>query len=117
MYSDTEESRIARVFGLTASEALPRVNRDTLLTYRQFLAAKVSFPFEALYAETKPLVRQLVHYVTVVGLVDRTEDGLFCVAHSPLGLRELPLAELGIREGDPNHQLLDDYAYWFWNGR
>ncbi len=30
---------------------------------------------------------------------------------------ELPLTELGVRDDNPNCQLIDDYAYWFINCR
>ena len=91
----------------------------TLLKYREFLAANLSFPFEALYAETTPPVRQLFRYVTVIGLSDAPDrlNGLLCKVPGSQGEVEMPLAELGVPEVNPNHQLVDDYAYWFWNWR
>lgn len=30
---------------------------------------------------------------------------------------QLPLAEIDVAKTNSNHQLLDDYSYWFWNWR
>jgi hypothetical protein len=58
-----------------------------------------------------------VRYVTVVGLSDserRRLYGLFCKVQIGEETVELPLADLGIREDDPNRQLVDDYLHWLW---
>jgi len=81
-------------------------------------------PCEALYCPTggdDP--RQLIHYVRVVELLDPRRSrnhnffGLFCKAQNAKGMLELPLDELGVRDENPNCQLIDDYAYWFVNCR
>jgi hypothetical protein len=115
--ADNEDDRIRAVFGLAAGVPLPEVNKDTLLQYHEYLAKKLSFPFQALYAETQPPVRQLVRYATVIGLSDsvrRRLYGLFCKVQIDEAIVELPLADLGIREDDPNRQLIDDYLHWLW---
>ena len=115
---DREEDRIRAVFALSADAAVPKVGKETLLQYHEYLAKKLSFPFQALYAETTPPVKQLVRYVTVVGLSDsarRRLYGLFCKVRIDGAEQELPLADLGIQESDPNRQLIDDYLYWLWN--
>ena len=43
--------------------------------------------------------------------------GLSCKARNSKDMLDLPLSELGVREENPNCQLLDDYAYWFVNWR
>jgi hypothetical protein len=114
---DGEESRIRAVFALPSHVPLPRVGKDSLLEYHRYLAENLSFPFPALYAETTPPVRQIVRYVTVVGLSDserRRLYGLFCKVQIGEETVELPLADLGIREDDPNRQLVDDYLHWLW---
>lgn len=117
---DDEEDRVRAVFGLPAGAPLPGVSKDTLSQYHQYLQGKLSFPFPALYVETTPPVKQLVRYVTVVGLSDsakRRMFGLFCKVQIEQSIVEVPLAELGMQEGDPNCQLVDDYLYWLWNSR
>ena len=118
--TQTEEDRIREVFGLPASAALPPVSKDTLPKYHEYLLAKLSFPFQALYIETTPPVKQIVRYVTVVGLSDserRRMYGLFCKVQIDDSIVEIPLSELGMQEDDPNRQLVDDYLYWLWNSR
>jgi len=115
----TEEDRIRSVFGLSEEAPLPKVSKDALFQYHDYLARHLSFPFQALYAETTPPVRQLVRYVTVTGLSDsarRRLYGLFCTVRVENEIVELPLADLGVREDDPNRQLIDDYLHWLWNG-
>ena len=115
---DSEECRIRAAFGLPPDAAVPRVGKETLLKYHEYLTDKLSFPFSALYAETTPPVKQIVRYVTVTGLSEsarRRLYGLFCKVTIDGAEQELPLADLGIQENDPNRQLIDDYLYWLWN--
>jgi hypothetical protein len=115
---ETEEDRIREVFGLSGLAPLPTVGKESLLQYHEYLLGKLSFPFRALYVESTPPVKQLVRYVTVVGLSDserRRLYGLFCKVEIDGAVVELPLAELGLREDDPNRQLVDDYLHWLWN--
>jgi hypothetical protein len=117
---DEEQERIRAVFGLSPDAPLPQVNLLSLTHYRDYLSARLTFPFHALYAESTPPVRHLVRYVTLVGLrseIGFVSGGLLCeVENVPHG-KSLPLAEIGVREDNPNYQLLDDYAYWFYNWR
>jgi hypothetical protein len=114
---ESEEERILAIFGLPPHGTLPVVNKETLLTYHEYLAGALKFPFQALYAETTPPVRQIVRYVTVVGLSEserRRLYGLFCRVNIDGAIVELPLSDLGIQQDDPNRQLIDDYLYWLW---
>lgn len=117
--AEREEDRIRQVFKLPAHAPIPRVGKETLQQYHEYLAEKLTFPFKALYAETKPPVRQLVRYLTVLGMSDdvrRRQFGLFCkVRLDDDQETELPLADLGIQADDPNRELIDDYLYWLWN--
>jgi hypothetical protein len=118
MLPDNEDSRIRRVFELTEDAPIPRVGQDSLLKYREFLEAALSFPFQALYAETRAPVRRLFRCVDVLGLAEmasRRASTLMARVQNAHGEIEIPLAELGVRDDDPNHQLIDDFAYWFWN--
>ena len=115
-----EENRVRAVFELPSHVPLPSVGKETLLKYHEYLACRLSFPFPALYAETVPPVKQVVRYVNVIGLSDnarRRQYGLFCKVDLGDRIVELPLSEMGMREDDPNRQLVDDYLYWLWNSR
>ncbi|MGD0899425.1 MAG: calcium-binding protein [Thermoguttaceae bacterium] len=115
---DREEDRICAAFGLPAHVPLPRLSKETLLQYHQYLSRELSFPFQALYAETTPPVHHIVRYVTVLGLSDsprRRMYGLFCRVQIDGTIQELPLADLGLQADEPNRQLVDDYLYWLWN--
>lgn len=115
---ETEEDRIRAVFGLSNGAPLPKVSKDSLAVYHEYLLGRLSFPFPALYVESTPPVRQLVRYVSVIGLSDsvrRRMYGLFCKVEIDGTVIEMPIADLGMRDDDPNRQLLDDYGYWLWN--
>ena len=43
--------------------------------------------------------------------------GLLCQAKVGGRWLDVPLAECEARKGSPRRQLLNDYAYWFWNYR
>lgn len=115
-----QQDRIRAVFGLARHAPLPKVGKETLRQYHEYLLGKLSFPFQALYAETAPPVRQIVRYVSVIGLSDsakRRQYGLFCKVQLGDAVVELPLAEMGLQEDAPNRQLVDDYLFWLWNSR
>ena len=119
----SQEDRIRTVFGLPADAPLPCVNEETLTRYHIHMAGKLALPFEALYCQTSGEMRQLIHYVRVTELTDPRQGrkhnlyGLFCKARNVKEVLELPLADLGVRDDNPNCQLIDDYAYWFVNWR
>ena len=120
----SQEDRIRTVFGLPADAPLPRVNEETLTSYHIHMAGQLALPFEALYCPTGGEMRQLIHYVHVTELIDPRQirpstlhHGLSCKARNSKDMLDLPLSELGVREENPNCQLLDDYAYWFVNWR
>jgi len=119
----SQEDRIRKVFGLPDEAPLPRVDDEALATYFDHLAASLLMPFEALYCQTSGEMRQLIHYVRVTELLNPRQirkhnlHGLFCKAENSKEAWELPLAELGVRDENPNCQLIDDYAYWFVNCR
>jgi hypothetical protein len=113
-----QEDRIREVFQLAADIALPCVTMATLARFHAHLARYLTFPFQALYADTHPPVRQLVRYITVTGLVHvagSASRGIHCRVEGVPGVRELPLVDIGLQEDNPNCQLVDDYAYWFLN--
>lgn len=118
---ETPEDRIRRVFQLAPDAPLPGVTEATLRQYHEYLLLNLAFPFEALYCRDDVASRQLVQYIRVVGLTEEVRircdnrHGVLCKAHNRDHAIELPLAALGVREENPNCQLIDDYAYWFVN--
>jgi hypothetical protein len=118
--TDSEADRIRSVFGLSSYEPLPRVNVRNLRTYRRYLVDHLSFPFQALYAETKPPIRQLLCHISVLGLVEvirSPSEGIVCTVDGVSSAWELPLAEIGCLEDNPSYSLIDGYASWFLNNR
>jgi hypothetical protein len=121
-----EDDRIRMVFGLTSDDPLPEVDDDTLETYRDYLAAHLSFPFEAEHTPEKgPMFGRRTTMLKVTGLGDPDEEppyiddmyGLLCDAVADKGKVVVPLGELEVSKGKPNRQLIKDYCYWFWNNR
>ncbi len=118
-----QDDRIRAVFGLTRDDLLPDVEEDSLGKYYHYLAANLKFPFEATWAREVGFGEQ-TEKVTVLALADFEDDlwidedyGILCSVKMRRGHGELPLAEMGKVKGKPNKQLVDDYAYWFWNNR
>jgi hypothetical protein len=121
--SVSQDHRIRKVFGLSEDAPLPVVTDSALAAYHAYLVENLSLPFEALFCPSGSEMRQLIQYVQVTELSDPGHDGsrhrrgLFCKAHNVKEIVELPLDELGVRDENPNSQLIDDYAYWFVNCR
>jgi hypothetical protein len=120
-----EDDRVRMVFGLTSNDPLPEVNDETLETYRDYLAARLSFPFEAEHTPEKGPMFRRSSLVKVTGLGDPDDDppyidemyGLLCDARRDKGKVVVPVGELEVPKGKPNRQLVKDYCYWFWNNR
>ncbi len=119
----SQEDRIRRVFALAEAAPLPAVSDQALATYYDYLATNLSLPFDALHCPTGGEMRQLIHYVHVTELMDPAaspaRNCMACSARRRTRKRScnLPLADLGVRDENPNCQLIDDYAYWFVNWR
>jgi hypothetical protein len=116
-----QEERIRLIFGLAPDSPLPGVSQHVLEQYYAHLVERLSLPFEAIYCQNGGDMRQLIHYVRVLQLMDpatvRESNlyGLYCKVENTKQVLQLPLTELGVREDNPNCQLIDDYAYWFVN--
>jgi len=114
-----QDDRVRMVFGLTSDDLLPRPDEETLETYYDYLAEKLSLPFEAKYHEEGSFFDPSpARCVTVVALGSKPEDldedeGILCEVRTAEGEDLVPLTELELRRSDPNHQLVDDYAAWF----
>jgi len=116
---DDQDDRIKLILGATGDDPVPDVDEEMLLAYWRHLANHLALPFEARHCPEDGSDNG----VTVVGLLDPDEDGcdefygLLCEAR--LGRRQIiaPLGEIEVRKEKQNHQLIDDYSYWFWNWR
>ena len=111
-----QDDRIRAVFGLTSDDPLPDVDDETLLTYHQYLAANLSFPFNAEHGSEYGHPER----VKVIGLGDPDDEpmideryGILCDVRIEGQVVNVPLGELN----DPsrNRKLLRDYCYWFGN--
>ena len=118
-----QDDRIRTVFGLTRDDLLPDVDDASLRTYYKYLASTLKFSVEATWAREAGL-GDVTEKVTVLALGGFEDDpwiddvyGILCKAKMKGGDGELPLAEMEKVKGKPNKQLVEDYAYWFWNHR
>jgi len=107
------------ILGATGDDPVPDVDEESLLAYWRHLSQNLAFPFEAMHCPEDGAENP----VAVIRLSDPDESecdefyGLLCEAR--LGKRQVvvPLGEIEVKEGKPNHQLIEDYSYWFWNWR
>ena len=117
-----QESRIRAALGL-AHGPLPKVHTEWLHRYYEYLAANLSLPFDAEYAEDISGYRQVVSAITVVALIHPDEHakheefGLLCRARRGTQEIEVPLADAELNANAPNFRLIEDYWFWFWNWR
>ncbi len=117
---NNQDDRIRAVFELTSDDPLPEADDESLVAYYKYLAANLSFPFEAKYSfETGPFESKTFS-ITVLSLLDPDdfpgdEYGLFCQARRDGERIELPLTEVEVGKGNPNRRLVEDYSYWFVN--
>lgn len=66
-----QDDRIRAIFGLTSDDPLPESTYENLRQYHAYLAANLSFPFEAAYwEETGPFESSHRRKVKVAGLAD-----------------------------------------------
>ena len=123
---DGPEARICSALSLPRHLPLPRVEEETLFDYFRYLEEALSFPFVAQICQDdghprKTMLASRHHTITVLSLLNpakrRTEAtaGLLCVARKGGIILEVPLAEVEVEDDAPNHRLIDDYWYWFWN--
>jgi hypothetical protein len=117
---DHREARIRSALGLFSFDPLPRACRDTLLTYYEHFAARLSFPFDGNFQQrVEPLPGP--RCVTVVRLLHKTGvnelDGILCRAVGDKGARGVPLAEVRVAPNSANSRLIADYCYWLQNYR
>jgi hypothetical protein len=119
-----QERRIRIALGLEKGH-LPNVGIEWLRRYFKYLAANLSFPFEAQLTEEIGYYRQPAYTsVKVLAMVDPDKIpaeqeyfGLFCKVLKAGQETEVPLVDLEVDENNQNYRLLEDYWYWIWNWR
>jgi Calcium binding len=118
-----QDDRIRAVFGLTRDDLLPDVDEASQHTYYKHLVANLKFPFAATWVREAGM-GDVTEQVTILALggfegalwIDDMY-GILCQAKMSRSEGELPLAEMEKVKGQPNKQLVEDYAYWFWNNQ
>ena len=117
---DDPDDRVRSILGLTSDDPLLEADGESLAAYYKFLAANLSFPFEAKYSFHPDGFESKTCSITVLGLVDPDSFhcdgyGLVCQARRDRERIELPLTKVEVRKGNPNRRLIEDYSYWFVN--
>ncbi len=109
-----QEDRIMAALG-PATNRVPKVDRQMLWRYYQYLSANLLFPFVAHYPEPTNSREESVFRCVVLGLLDPEGhfgdeiDGLFCKTRKGKYELNLPLIELVVPQESPNFQLIEDY--------
>jgi len=115
---DEPDDRIRMVFGLTSDDGLPKADESAQRQYLVQLNGHLSFPFEADYFPAAEIGPADAGKVEVVGFADPPLDpqaGIVCDARRGKEEVQVPLGCLGVDEGDPNFQHVEDYSYWLWD--
>lgn len=110
------EDRLRAALGVTTDDAVPFVEKPTLLKYFEYLKANLTFPFPASYSHHDGKQR-IFHNVSVIGLSDEfpieDEYGLVSKVKDDKEEWEVPLLLLEVSKDDRNNQLFEDYRWWF----
>ncbi len=113
---NNQEDRIRTALGVTTDDAVPVVEKATLLTYCEYLKARLTFPFPATLSDHDGK-RRIARTIPVVGMSDKSpvehEYGLVCKVKGDQEEWDVPLMLLEVSKDDPNHQLFKDYRRWF----
>ena len=112
-----QDARVRRVFGLDGSSPLPKVDEQSMLRYREHLAAHLTFPFKAEFYDVfeGAVCDGLVTATRLLGLVRATpfaRFGLECEILVLGGPVVVALTALRPSPRTDNRQLIDDYHYW-----
>lgn len=118
MHEHEQADRIRTILGLTSDDPLPAPTRENLRKYHAYLSKKLSLPFNAEIWELSDSNHRQRHPVTIYRVLVPDEgadssNGLLAEGNFQEQQLGLPLCSLQTRKGSANHQLLQDYAYWF----
>jgi len=116
--------RILTALGLTSKRQPDlRVDEQTLVSYFDYLAARLKLPFVAYYPSPSSPSAAEADSCEVIELLNPRKhlcdeiDGLYCRTRKGKFLVNLPLVELTVLQPGTNLELLQDYEYWFWHWR
>jgi len=110
--------RVRMVFGLTSDDLLPRPDEGSLETYGDYLAEKLTFPFDVRFAEQPDdFFRDLPVRSGKVLCLDREtawdeDEGILCEVRTAGGEEVVALAALKLARSDPNRRYVEDYRAW-----
>jgi hypothetical protein len=112
-----EDDRIRMVFGLTSDDPLPEVDETTERQYRDYLKARLAFPFGARHWHLLTESSGTTEEVTVVGFAaESPADGgeaVVCETRRGDQSEQISLLHLELDEDNPNHQYVEDYKTWW----
>jgi hypothetical protein len=113
---DNQGDRICMAYGLTSDDPLPYDSKATELSYFNYLKTNLTFPFPAQFFDP---IKDRKREVTVTGMCDDFPldegFGVMCEVLDGGEKGQMPLSELEVESGNPNHQMVDDYITWFVN--
>jgi hypothetical protein len=112
---DEQENRIRAALGVPVGADIPLVNEASLRAYFDYLTTRLVFPLESRELDD---TEDEIGRVTLVGLPSFGDDpryGLVAEIRRGEASDFVPLSTLSV-EGPPEaHQLVEDYAFWFWS--
>lgn len=115
------KERLNPVLGLDPDDDWPDINGQNLEIIYDHLLATVSFPFNAEFAMPNPEQGgEIILEIEIDGIQDPdlTDDilkhGLICQALNQGEPFKVPLAEIVIKQDDPNYHHIEDYCIWYW---
>lgn len=124
MFDDWEQ-RMVQILGVEEAEdeneepELPMVSYGTLKKYVEYLREKLVFPLQAVYEHEIGPFKSTEVKVRIERFAEEIDEfyGLLCEGREGRRHVVLPLADLNVKETDPNFVFIDDYLTWFWNYR
>jgi hypothetical protein len=120
VYTPTDANRPPVVQAILGEGRLPPFTEESLLEAYRYLAAQLSFPFDATYdVDTDFDHEEKVSSVTVFGLIEPddqiVEEGLLCKALEDGEAIELPLYAVDVSPDSKNRKLIEGYLDWYFN--
>jgi hypothetical protein len=113
------DERVRQALGVPAGQPLPPADPAALRAYHAHLTQRLTFPFAATFWVEGSGQPQGGVPVTVRRLLPDVDEelGLLVEAEHQGRTLPLPLAALDADTAGPTHELVSDYALWFWESR
>ena len=112
-----QENRIRAALGVPVGAEIPIVTGPSLLTYQRYLTTRLVFPL-ACHDVAVDDADGRTAAVTLTGIMEYTDDPRFGLVAEILraGQKDfVPLSTLSVDEPQEAHQIVEDYAFWFWS--